>query len=57
MVFEGGATAAFTMNAFTPEVRRETRICGSFGRPAIELGLTVKITLSHHNTHSSATIE
>jgi hypothetical protein len=31
MLFEGGATASFTMNAFTPDVRRETRICGSLG--------------------------
>ena len=31
MLFEGGATASFTMNAFTPETQRETRICGSLG--------------------------
>ena len=31
MVFEGGTTAAFTMNAFTKDVSRETKICGSLG--------------------------
>ena len=31
MEFASGATAAFTMNAFTSDMRRETRICGSKG--------------------------
>ncbi len=29
MEFESGATASFTMNAFTKDMRRETRICGT----------------------------
>ena len=29
MEFESGATASFTMNAFSMDMRRETRICGS----------------------------
>lgn len=31
MEFVSGATANFTMNAFTPDMRRETRICGTHG--------------------------
>lgn len=31
MEFVNGATAAFTMNAFTPDMRRETRVCGTHG--------------------------
>ena len=31
MEFENGATASFTMNAFTKDMRRETRICGTRG--------------------------
>ena len=37
MLFEGGATASFTMNAFTPDIRRETRICGSLGELRLDL--------------------
>ena len=29
MEFENEATASFTMNAFTKDMRRETRICGT----------------------------
>ena len=31
MEFENEATASFTMNAFTKDMRRETRICGDKG--------------------------
>ena len=31
MEFESGATASFTMNAFTKDMCRETRICGTKG--------------------------
>ena len=31
MEFETGATASFTMNAFTKDISRETRICGTKG--------------------------
>ena len=31
MVFDNGATAVITMNAFTSDNRRETRICGTHG--------------------------
>jgi predicted dehydrogenase len=31
LVFQDGATASFTMTAFTPAMHRKTRICGSHG--------------------------
>lgn len=31
MEFDSGATAVMTMNAFTSDMRRETRICGTLG--------------------------
>ena len=31
MRYQSGATVAFTMNAFTADMRRETRVCGSKG--------------------------
>ena len=36
MEFEFGATASFTMNAFTKDMRRETRICGTKGKSLLE---------------------
>ena len=31
MEFDSGATAVMTMNAFTSDIRRETRVCGTRG--------------------------